>query len=105
MTFWASSVVAGGEVLASVRLVVQDGRILERQMGAAPEPGDVLLGTVLPGMGNAHSHAFHRLLRGQTHRNGGAFWRWRAQMYAAAASLDPAGYKAVARAVFAEMLV
>lgn len=57
---------------------------------------------------NAHSHAFHRLLRGRTHEgaDGGAgtFWTWRDQMYAAAAELSPASYQQLATAVFAEMV-
>ena len=57
---------------------------------------------------NAHSHAFHRVLRGRTHEgvDGGAgtFWTWRDQMYAAAAELSPASYEQLATAVFAEMV-
>ncbi|MFJ6419066.1 formimidoylglutamate deiminase [Paeniglutamicibacter sp. NPDC091659] len=57
---------------------------------------------------NAHSHAFHRILRGRTHEgaDGGAgtFWTWREHMYAAAHSLTPAGYQQLATAVFAEMV-
>lgn len=57
---------------------------------------------------NAHSHAFHRVLRGRTHEgaDGGAgtFWTWRDQMYAAAAELTPASYEQLATAVFAEMV-
>ena len=30
-----------------------------------------------PGFANAHSHAFHRALRGRTHDDGGTFWTWR----------------------------
>lgn len=63
----------------------------------------------VPGPVNAHSHAFHRILRGRTHEGeaGGAgdFWTWREQMYAAAEHLDPAGYEQLATAVFAEMVV
>lgn len=63
----------------------------------------------VPGPVNAHSHAFHRILRGRTHagENGaaGTFWTWRDQMYAAAASLTPSGYQQLATAVFAEMVV
>ena len=58
---------------------------------------------------NAHSHAFHRILRGRTHQgaDGGAgnFWTWREQMYEAAAGLTPDGYQQLATAVFAEMVV
>lgn len=69
------------------------------------QPGDLRLGTVLPGMGNAHSHAFHRLLRGTTHSDGGDFWQWRGAMYRAANALDPIRYFQTARAVFSEMLL
>src|SRR3712207_6959187 len=41
-------------------------------------PGAVhLRGLTLPGLVNGHSHAFHRALRGRTHRTGGTFWTWR----------------------------
>ncbi|GAA1823033.1 formimidoylglutamate deiminase [Nesterenkonia flava] len=60
---------------------------------------------------NAHSHAFHRILRGRTHAapagaaGAGDFWVWREQMYEAAATLTPEGYEELATAVFAEMVV
>jgi len=66
--------------------------------GAARLPG-----IVLPGFANAHSHAFHRALRGRTHDGGGTFWTWRERMYAVAARLDPDSYLALARAAYAEM--
>jgi len=62
-----------------------------------------LPGLVLPGFANAHSHAFHRGLRGRTHGGGGTFWTWRERMYAIAARLDPDSYLALARATYAEM--
>ena len=55
-------------------------------------------------MANAHSHAFHRALRGRVNGGGGNFWSWREQMYAAAEQLNPDTYFALARAVFAEMV-
>ena len=48
-----------------------------------------LPGVVLPGFADAHSHAFHRALRGRTHDEGGTFWTWRERMYALAGRLDP----------------
>ena len=60
---------------------------------------------VLPGLANTHSHAFHRALRGRTHGDGGNFWTWREQMYAVTARLNPETYFALARAVFAEMVL
>ena len=58
---------------------------------------------MLPGFANAHTHAFHRALRGRTHDGGGTFWTWRERMYAVAARLDPDTYLALARAAYAEM--
>jgi formiminoglutamate deiminase len=67
-------------------------------------PGAVRLrGLTLPGLANAHSHAFHRALRGITQASRGTFWTWRERMYEVAARLDPDSYLALARAVYAEM--
>jgi formiminoglutamate deiminase len=62
-----------------------------------------LPGLTLPGFANAHSHAFHRALRGVTQAEQGTFWTWRERMYEAAARLDPDSYLALAAAVYAEM--
>src|SRR5207237_1215071 len=51
----------------------------------------------------AHSHAFHRALRGRTHGAGGSFWTWRTVMYEVAAALDPDSYFELARTVYLEM--
>jgi formiminoglutamate deiminase len=67
-------------------------------------PGAVRLpGLTLPGLANAHSHAFHRALRGITQASRGTFWTWRERMYEVAQRLDPDGYLNLARAVYAEM--
>ncbi|BBH66331.1 formimidoylglutamate deiminase [Actinoplanes sp. OR16] len=60
-------------------------------------------GLVLPGFANAHSHAFHRALRGRTHGDRGSFWTWRDLMYQVAGRLDPDNYFALAKAVYGEM--
>ena len=59
----------------------------------------------MPGFANAHSHAFHRALRGRTHSGAGDFWSWREQMYQVADRLTPDNYLPLARAVFGEMLL
>jgi formiminoglutamate deiminase len=67
-------------------------------------PGTVTLdGLTMPGLANAHSHAFHRALRGVGQAGRGTFWTWREQMYQVAARLDPGSYLALAQAVYAEM--
>jgi formiminoglutamate deiminase len=62
-----------------------------------------LQGVTLPGLANAHSHAFHRALRGRTHAGTGSFWTWRDQMYGVASRLTPDSYFLLARAVYGEM--
>jgi formiminoglutamate deiminase len=61
-------------------------------------------GLTIPGMANAHSHAFHRALRGHTQRDRGTFWTWRRQMYSVAERLDPDSYYLLAKAVYQEMV-
>jgi formiminoglutamate deiminase len=62
-----------------------------------------LPGLTLPGLANAHSHVFHRALRGITQAGRGTFWTWRELMYQVAGRLDPDSYLALARAGYAEM--
>ena len=62
-----------------------------------------LAGFTMPGLANAHSHAFHRALRGVVQAGQGTFWTWRERMYQVAGRLQPDSYLALARAVYAEM--
>ncbi|CAN7287496.1 formimidoylglutamate deiminase [Knoellia sp. LjRoot47] len=103
--YWCEHAQLPDKVHRGVRVVVADGRITEVVADAKPADGDVRLrGIVLPGLANAHSHAFHRMLRGRTHADGGNFWSWRDQMYAVTARLTPDTYFALARGVFVEMV-
>jgi formiminoglutamate deiminase len=102
-SFWCEHAWLADGPVAGVRVVEDGGRIVAVEV-AEPSPGDVrLAGIVLPGFANAHSHAFHRALRGRTHDRGGTFWTWRGRMYGVAARLDPDSYLALARATYAEM--
>ena len=104
-TWWAARAVIAGSVRSNVILEASDGVLTRVEPDAEmPWHARVLAGAVMPGAVNAHSHAFHRVLRGRTHRGRDSFWSWRDQMYAAAAVLDPETYRTLARAVFAEML-
>jgi formiminoglutamate deiminase len=103
-TWWCEYAELGSGPLPGVRVVEEAGRIHAVHRAAAPLPGDTRLsGVVFPGFANAHSHAFHRALRGRTHDRGGTFWTWRKQMYAVADRLDPDRYLALARGTYAEM--
>src|SRR5687767_1257192 len=82
------------------------GKIVELSENA---PGATRLAgrAMLPGLINAHSHAFQRIIRGRTeYRSQNAtdsFWTWREQMYAAATQLSPDEIYNVSRLAFLEM--
>ncbi len=64
-------------------------------------------GYVVPGMPNAHSHAFQRALAGRAEVRAAArdsFWTWRHAMYAIANQVDAADLRAIATLLFVEML-
>ncbi|WP_117210641.1 formimidoylglutamate deiminase [Allorhizocola rhizosphaerae] len=84
-----------------VAIQVENGYITA--VSPASSGGIARAGLTIPGFANAHSHAFHRALRGRTHNGGGDFWTWREQMYRVAAKLDPDSYYRLARAVYGEM--
>ncbi|MDF3301587.1 formimidoylglutamate deiminase [Streptomyces tropicalis] len=104
-TYWLEHAWLGTGAEPGVALDVRDGRIAAvRTDVPAPPPGaEVLRGLTLPGLANAHSHAFHRALRGTVQVGSGTFWTWREVMYSVADRLTPDTYRALARAVYAEM--
>jgi formimidoylglutamate deiminase len=61
---------------------------------------------LLPGMVNAHSHAFQRVIRGRTEYRSArkdSFWTWREMMYSAANRLSPEDVFVASRMAFLEM--
>ena len=105
-TYWCESAWLGGPVVTQgVVIEVADGRIgaITSDHPAPPPGATPLPGLTLPALANAHSHAFHRALRGRTQGERGTFWTWRDLMYRVAHSLDPDNYYLLARATFAEM--
>jgi len=103
--FWCELAWLGSEQVESgLVITVAQGRV-ETIAGAPTPPSDAtrLDGLTLPGMANAHSHAFQRALRGRTQSATGSFWTWREQMYELARTIDPDRYRDLARATFAEM--
>ncbi|MFI6893444.1 formimidoylglutamate deiminase [Streptomyces sp. NPDC050256] len=105
VTYWLSHAWLGTHVEPDVVLEVSGGRIAGVRTGVdAPPPGaTVLRGLTLPGLANAHSHAFHRALRSTVQVGSGTFWTWRETMYQVASRLTPDTYYDLARAVYAEM--
>ena len=104
-TWWCEHAWLGsGAVADGVQFTVTDGRITAIDTDTTARPGSHRLrGLVIPGLANAHSHAFHRALRARTQRDRGSFWTWRDLMYRAAERLNPDRYRRLTRAVYAEM--
>ena len=66
-----------------------------------------LAGPILPGLVNAHGHAFQRAIAGLTERSGGTeddFWRWRDRMYRVAHRVTPEQLEAIAAFLYDELL-
>jgi len=64
-------------------------------------------GIVVPGMPNAHSHAFQRAMAGNAEYRMSArdsFWTWRQAMYALANRVGPEDLQIIATQLFVEML-
>jgi formiminoglutamate deiminase len=103
---WCELAWLGGERAESGVLIELGGdRIASVTTGVmSPPPQAISLrGVTIPGLANAHSHAFQRALRGRTQVERGDFWTWRRRMYEVAEAIDPDLYRILARATFGEM--
>ncbi len=98
----------GGAFREGVSLAVSDEGFVVADAGPSPRVVELKGRALLPGMVNAHSHAFQRVLRGRTEyvaagRASDDFWSWRELMYRAAECLSPDELYAVSRQAFLEM--
>ncbi len=72
-----------------------------------PPQATVLEGAALPGLVDAHSHAFQRAFVGMAETREGEhddFWSWRERMYRVALRITPAQLRAVAAHLYVELL-
>jgi len=111
-TTWLPDLIyADGRFQPEVALVCDDaGRIVGlASAGEVENPTRLANRAILPGLINAHSHAFQRVLRGRTeHRTANqqdTFWTWREMMYSAAARLTPEDIYDASRMAFLEMIL
>lgn len=102
-------VYADGQFLSDRAVVCDESGNIKQVVESSQAPHAIRLQNraLLPGMVNAHSHAFQRVIRGRTecrsqHTND-SFWTWREQMYAAANRLEADDIYAVSRMAFLEM--
>ena len=99
----------GGWHDAVVLRIGADARWAEITPGIADPPlgATVLDGALLPGLVDAHSHAFQRAFAGLAERREAAsddFWSWRDRMYRVALRIGPEQLRAVAAQLYVELL-
>ncbi len=91
-----------------VRLTLEDGRISAVEAGVTASAADEATSFVMPGLCNAHSHAFQRALAGHTEQRSPAgrdsFWTWRERMYELAGRVSSVLLTAIARQAYCEMV-
>jgi formimidoylglutamate deiminase len=109
-TLWAPRAwIAGGwqeAVLLEVDAQGCWGRI-SSGVRVPPAGARRLPGPLLPGLVNAHSHAFQRAFAGLSERretDADDFWSWRDRMYRVALRITPAQMRAVAAQLYVELL-
>jgi len=103
---FAKRAMLGTGWIENARLTVNGGKITDIAKGATAQSGDVCVDTLLPAIGNLHSHTFQRAMAGMTeYRQPGkdSFWTWRDLMYRFTATLTPDQIEAIAAFVFLEM--
>lgn len=107
-TLFARKALLPGGWTDNVRLTLDAGRIATVQPGETAAGADEQLGCVIPGLCNAHSHAFQRALAGHTEMRSPAgrdnFWSWRERMYELAGRVSADALTAIARQAYCEML-
>jgi formimidoylglutamate deiminase len=92
---------------SDVAVSVSDAGLITKVDGEPEPQAERIAGRVVPGMANAHSHAFQRAMVGATEYRASArdsFWTWRQAMYALANRIGPAELEVVATQLFVEML-
>jgi len=107
--YWTPAAWIAGRWQASVVLEVDaQGRWARVAPGEpAPAAAERLAGPVLPGLVDAHSHAFQRAFAGLAERregDGDDFWSWRERMYRVADAVTPEALRAIAAHLYVELL-
>jgi formimidoylglutamate deiminase len=106
---WAAQAWVDGRWQAAVLLQAgPDGNWARIEPGVACPPGALTLaGPAVPGLVNAHSHAFQRAFAGLAERrsvNQDDFWSWRDHMYRVALRVTPRQQHAIAAQLYIELL-
>jgi formimidoylglutamate deiminase len=109
-TLWAPLAWIAGAWRERVLFTIDDGgrwTSIVAGVSDAPFGATLLSGPALPGLVNAHSHAFQRAFAGLAEHRGrfdDDFWSWRERMYAVANRIGPGELREIATRLYVEML-
>ena len=107
---WTPSAWVSGSWQRNVLLEAGADGLWSRVVADVSEPpprAQRLAGPALPGLVNAHSHAFQRAFAGlaeRREREVDDFWSWRDQLYRVAQRIEPAHMQAIAAQLYIELL-
>lgn len=107
--FWAPQAWINGQWQFDVLLEIDSNGLWCNITPNSPAPAHVkkLSGALLPGLVNAHSHAFQRAFVGLSEvrqSESDDFWSWRHQMYGVALKITPDALHRIAKQLYTELL-
>ncbi len=107
LVFSADLIHTQGRFVSGASVLCDEGGRIEAVAGIDGVEVNFTRRAMLPGLVNAHSHAFQRVIRGRTEyrtaNKKDSFWTWREMMYSAAARLTPEDLYDASRMAFLEM--
>jgi formimidoylglutamate deiminase len=104
---WAHDVRVAVSDQGFIEEVDADSPAQAQAQSPLPSSCDIIDGIVVPGMPNAHSHAFQRAMAGKTEHRLSArdsFWTWRQAMYGLANRIEPDDLQILTTQLYIEML-
>ena len=106
MKYYAKNILLNQGWAIDKTLTIENGIITAITAGK-DDDASMLIGTVIPGMVNCHSHAFQRAFAGfseQGSKGQDSFWTWRKIMYKFLAQLSHDDAQVIAEQLYIEML-
>lgn len=108
-TVWAKYALLGNQIKENVLFTIDAAGNWQSIEAGKPKPANLekSVALALPGVVNAHSHAFQRAFAGLSEIRQSAtddFWSWREKMYVVANQVDPEQLEAIASFLYLELL-
>ena len=106
MKYYVENILLSDGWVTNKTLTIEDGLITAITAGK-DDDAKTVIGNIIPGMVNCHSHAFQRAFAGfseQGSEGQDSFWTWRKTMYKFLAQLSHDDTQVIAKQLYVEML-